>query len=135
MKRRLADVDAALEAAREDARRATLSPALRARILARASPAAAAPRGRLVDFALRAAAVAAAAAAVLFAAPVELAAAELDPSGLLELNERFAATVTRHVPEIDVDALAVSGGEGAFAAAALGLLVAAAWCARIGARR
>ncbi len=97
--RSLDAVDAALGAAQRGAREASLPPALRARILAAAAPA---PRGRLLDFVLRAAAVAAAVAAVFFVAPVSLEAAEFDTSPLVEWNARITSTVVGTLPSLDV---------------------------------
>jgi hypothetical protein len=120
-------VDAALEGARRDARAATLPPALRARILAAAAPARA-PRGRLLDLALRAAAVAAAASAVFFVAPVSLEAAEFDTTPLVEWNARIADTVARSIPALDgapASVASIGAGEGAFLALAALLLAGA----------
>jgi hypothetical protein len=96
-------VDAALDAARRDAASSKLPAALRARIVAATRPVERpAPRGRLVDFVLRAAAVAAAIAAVAYVMPVSLEAAEFDASPLAELNARLSTSVTEQLPRIDL---------------------------------
>jgi hypothetical protein len=103
-RRSLDDVDVALEAARRDASTTRLPSALRARILAASRAAAPAPsRGRLLDFALRGAAVAAAFASVLLVAPLSLEAAEIDVRPLGEWNARLADSVARHLPSLDAD--------------------------------
>lgn len=75
---RLAAVDGSLGAAAEESRIAPLAPALRVRILAAAAPAPATarPRGRILDFLLRAAAVAAVLVGAAWYAPEPLLAAE-----------------------------------------------------------
>jgi hypothetical protein len=98
--RRLEAVDAALEEARRDAREAAIPPRLRARILAATRRAPPAPRARLVDFALRAAAVAAVIVAGLSFMPAPLEAAEFDARPLVEWNARFADAVSNHLPEL-----------------------------------
>ena len=132
-RRSLDAVDAALENARRDAHAASLPPALRARILGAAAPATP-PRGRLLDLALRAAAVAAAAAAVFFVAPVSLEAAEFDATPLVEWNARIADSVARRIPALDaapVSSLSIGAGEAALlAAAAVVLAGAGLWLVR-----
>jgi hypothetical protein len=113
-RRPLDAVDAALESARRAAGEARLPPKLRARILAAtrsaasatplARPVAPAPRARLVDLALRAAAVAAVFAAALLVAPVSIEAAEFDAKPLVEWNARFADAVAGSLPVLDVAA-------------------------------
>ena len=131
-------VDAALEGARRDARAAPLPPALRTRILATAA-AARAPRGRMLDLALRAAAVAAAAGAVFFVAPVSLEAAEFDATPLVEWNARIAESVARSVPAFDAPRASVAaidpGAVLPLAAAAILLAGAGLWVARAERRR
>jgi hypothetical protein len=136
-RRSLDAVDAALEEARQGARDSTLPRPLRARILAAAAPAP--PRGRVLDFVLRAAAVAAAAAVVFVVAPVRLDAAEFDPSPLVEWNARLAASVARGLPALDAprEAVATIGAVPAWqlAAAAVALAGAGAWLVRREGRR
>jgi hypothetical protein len=137
--RRLEAVDAALESARREARDAALPPPLRARILAAtrrgaesSTPPARPPRALLVDFALRAAAVAAVFAAALLVAPVSLEAAEFDAKPLVEWNARLADAVTRSLPSLDVDDAAdlPAGVEWPVAAASAALVAAGLWFAR-----
>jgi hypothetical protein len=136
--RSLDAVDAALEAARREAGETSLPPALRARILTAAAPAHA-PRGRLLDLVLRAAAVAAAVAAVFFVAPVSLEAAEFDATPLVEWNARIAESVARSVPAFDAPRASVaaidSGAVLPLAAAAVLLAGAGLWVARTERRR
>jgi hypothetical protein len=137
-RRRLHAVDAALESARREARDARLPPTLRARILAATRPVASAtPRARLVDLALRVAAVAAVFAAALLAAPVSLEAAEFDARPLVEWNARLADAVTRSLPVLDVaDATDVPDGvEWSAVAASVALVAAGLRLARRDARR
>jgi len=135
-RRSLDAVDAALEDARRGARSARVPPALRSRILAATAPA---PRGRLVDFVLRAAAVAAAAAAVLLVAPLPLEAAEFDAAPLVELNARIAETVARNLPALDAGPASIpaigAGDAWPLAAAAMLLAIAGVWLVRSERRR
>ena len=135
-RRSLDAVDAALEDARRGARSARVPPALRSRILAATAPA---PRGRLVDFVLRAAAVAAAAAAVLLVAPLPLEAAEFDATPLVEWNARIAGSVARSIPAFDASPASVAaigaGGTALLAAAAIVLAGAGLWLVRAERRR
>lgn len=96
-------VDDALAAASREARQTRIPPALRARILAAAQPAAAPPpRVPLLDLVLRFAAVAAAFAGVLFLMPMKLEASEFDVSPFVEWNDRVNSTVAEHLPSIDL---------------------------------
>jgi hypothetical protein len=97
-------VDAALEAEARAARAAKLPPALRVRILAaRCDVAEPLPRrGRILDFALRAAAVAASVAAVALLLPDSLAAAEIDVAPLAEWNSRISAVVKDRLMPVDI---------------------------------
>ena len=96
-------VDDALAAARSAAAEAKLPNALRARILAATGRVAQpAPRGRMIDFVLRAAAVAAAILAVMFVMPPPIEAAEFDPAPFLEWNARVGETVAGHLAAIEV---------------------------------
>jgi hypothetical protein len=134
-RRSLDAVDAALDAARREAAAAKLPAELRARILAAARPVAApAPRGRLLDFALRAAAVAAAVAAVVFVLPVSLEAAEFDPAPIAALNSRISTSVTEHLPRIDLGDAELPGGPLPFAGAAALLVGAGLLLGRRGGR-
>lgn len=137
-RRSLDAVDAALEDARRDAHASSLPAALRARILADAAPAPA-PRGRVVDFVLRAAAVAAAAAVVFVVAPVRLEAAEFDTTPLVEWNARVADTVVRTIPAFDAPRASVAAIGSAtlwpFAAAAVLMTCAGLWLVRTERRR
>jgi hypothetical protein len=138
-RRSLDAVDAALEEARREAHAAALPAALRDRILAAAHAPAHAPRGRMIDFVLRAAAVAAAAAAVLLVAPVQLEAAEFDATPLVEWNARIADTVARSIPAIQAPPVfdpAIGSADGwAFAAAGVLLAGAGLWLVRRERRR
>jgi len=139
--RRLDAVDAALEAARREAGDAKLPPELRARILAATrsslSRQTAAPRARVLDCVLRAAAVAAVVAAGLLAAPVSLEAAEFDARPLVEWNARLADALSKSIPAIDVAAApqVPDGAEWPAAAAALALVAAGVALARRSGRR
>ena len=134
-RRSLQAVDAALDAARHDAAVAKLPAALRARIVAAALPLERpAPRGRLVDFVLRAAAVAAAIAAVVYVMPESLAAAEFDASPLADLNARISTSVTEHLPQIDLGDADVPGGVLPLAGAAVVLVGAGLLLVRRGSR-
>jgi hypothetical protein len=137
-RRHLDAVDAALDAARREAASAQIPPALRARILAAARlRETEAPRGRLLDFALRAVAVAAGIAAVAVLLPVPLEAAEFDANAFADLNARIAASVSEHLPRLDVGGAALP--DAADAALPLGvgaavLVVAGVLLARRGGR-
>ncbi len=129
-------VDAALESARRAAGETTLPPALRARILAAAEPAAAPePRGRLIDFVLRAAAVAATMAAVLLVMPNELAAAEFDPRPLLDFNDHIAASIAHRLPPLDLEASRIPQFAGDAALPLAGVAIALVVCGLIFLRR
>ncbi len=133
--RRLDDVDAALESARRETADAALPPALRARILAAARPTAALPpRLRLVDVALRAAAVAAVVAAGLTVMPTSLEASDFDAKPLVEWNARIADAVAERLPRLDVAPEIGTDAAWPFAAAAAALVVGGVLLARRGGR-
>jgi hypothetical protein len=122
-------VDAALESARRESRESTLPPALRARILAAVRPAAAPePRGRVIDFVLRAAAVAAAFAAVLLVMPMKLEAAEFDAQPLLDLNDHLATLIADRLPPLDLEATRIPELAGDMAVPLAGVAVALIGC-------
>jgi hypothetical protein len=129
-------VHAALESARRAAGETTLPPALRARILAAARPAPALePRGRLIDFVLRAAAVAAAFAAVLLVMPLELEAAEFGAQPLLDLNDELAASIADRLPPLDLEASRIPEFAGDAALPLAGVAVALVACGLVFLRR
>jgi hypothetical protein len=93
-------VDRALADDAAAAASSALPPALRARIVAAAFPAAApAPRGRILDFALRFAAVAAVVVAAVWVSPVPVQAAELAPPSLPDLRRVIADGID--LPSLD----------------------------------
>jgi hypothetical protein len=139
-RRSLDAVDAALDDERRGAPEMQIPPALRARILAATRPARTpAPRGRMLDFVLRAAAVAAAFAAVLLVAPVTLEAAEFDPAPLVDLNARISDSLARHLPEFDAADASLSSvpadSTWPLALVAAALIPAGLWLARREGRR
>lgn len=122
-------VAAALERARREARESELPPALRARILAaaRKTPAPE-PRGRVIDFVLRAAAVAAAFASVLLVLPVKLEAAEFDAGPLVELNDRLATSIAGRIPPLDLESTQIPQFTGDAALPLAGVALALVGC-------
>jgi hypothetical protein len=127
-------LDASPDLARRGPRRDAPRPCARASAATR--PAAATPRGRLVDLVLRAAAVAAAFAAAMFVTPVSIEAAEFDAAPLVEWNARVAESVARHLPALDVPDAALADVDVTWPlAAAAALLVGAGFWFVRGRRR
>jgi len=124
---RFDQVDAALDAERRAASDARLPPALRARILAATRRAKnPPPRARLVDLALRAAAVAAGVVAGLTLLPTSLEAAEFDAQPLVEWNARLADAVATRLPMLDAVEIPDVPSGGAWSAAAAAVVLVAA---------
>lgn len=124
---RLGRVDGALAAAAAAAASSPLPSALRARIVAAAAPAP--PRARLLDFVLRAAAVAAVLLAGAWMAPADVLAAESDEGPLRipdwGVGAPFVARLVETPPPPPAEPLEIPGGSAPLAGAAAILLAGA----------
>jgi hypothetical protein len=142
---RLGRTDAALASAADEAREAALSPALRAPLVAAAlrrddaAASRAAPRGRVLELFLRAAAVAAVLAAAASLWPETLLAEELDLASLAPPDLGLDRAVSEHVERWSAAAgdaaNGIPRGPASLALAAALCLAAGLAAARAGSRR